>query len=241
MNIESGNFHKILIAAHGAGLHKHSLMADIIDFFLHAERHLIWFIENHGVWIYALLFAIVFCETGLVITPFLPGDSLLFAVGALAAQNLINWQIILPLLLVAAILGDSVNYAIGKWIGPKVFHYESSRFFKKEYLHKAHAFYEKYGGRAIILARFVPIVRTFAPFVAGVGSMNYPRFFAYNVSGAIIWVGLFLGAGYFFGALPFVQKNMKVVILGIIIVSILPIAWEFFVAWKEKRKASASS
>ncbi len=212
-------------------------MADFIDFFLHAERHLTWIIQNYGVWIYALLFAIVFCETGLVVTPFLPGDSLLFAVGALAAQSLLDWKIILPLLLVAAIIGDSVNYAIGKWFGPKVFHYESSRFFKKDYLLKARAFYEKYGGRAIILARFVPIVRTFAPFVAGIGSMNYAKFFLYNVTGAVVWVGLFLGAGYFFGALPFVQKNMKVVILGIIIVSVLPIAWEFFKARSESRKS----
>ena len=212
-------------------------MADFIDFFLHAERHLIWIIQNYGVWIYALLFAIVFCETGLVVTPFLPGDSLLFAVGALAAQSLLDWKIILPLLLVAAIIGDSVNYAIGKWFGPKVFHNESSRFFKKDYLFKAHAFYEKYGGRAIILARFVPIVRTFAPFVAGIGSMNYAKFFLYYFTGAIVWVGLFLGARYFFGALPFVQKNMKVVILGIIIVSVLPIAWEFFKARSESRKS----
>jgi membrane-associated protein len=211
-------------------------MTDVIDFFLHAERHLVWFIQNHGLWIYALLFLIIFCETGLVVTPFLPGDSLLFAVGALAAQNLLSWQVITPLLLVAAILGDSVNYAIGKWVGPKVFHYESSRFFRKEYLMKAHAFYEKYGGRAIVLARFVPIVRTFAPFVAGIGAMNYPKFFLYNVTGAILWIGLFLGGGYFFGALPFVQKNMKVVILGIIIISALPIAWEIVAAQLEKRK-----
>lgn len=212
------------------------LMTDVIDFFLHAERHLVWFIQNHGMWIYALLFLIIFCETGLVVTPFLPGDSLLFAVGALAAQDLLSWQVITPLLLVAAIVGDSVNYAIGKWVGPKVFHYESSRFFRKEYLMKAHAFYEKYGGRAIILARFVPIVRTFAPFVAGIGAMNYSKFFLYNVTGAILWIGLFLGGGYFFGALPFVQKNMKVVILGIIIVSVLPIAWEILAAQLEKRK-----
>ncbi len=212
-------------------------MADFIDFFLHAEKHLIWFIQNYGSWIYALLFAIVFCETGLVVTPFLPGDSLLFAVGALAAQNLMDWKILLPLLLIAAILGDSVNYAIGKWIGPKVFHFESSRFFNKEYLLKAHNFYEKYGGRAIILARFVPIVRTFAPFVAGVGAMTYTKFFLYNVLGAVLWVGLFLGAGYFFGGLPFVQKNMKMVILGIIVVSVLPIVFEMVKARLEKSRA----
>ncbi len=207
-----------------------------IDFILHAENHLVWFIQNYGVWVYALLFAIVFCETGLVVTPFLPGDSLLFAVGALCAQKLIQWEIVMPLLLAAAILGDSVNYAIGKWIGPKVFHYESNRFFKREHLMKAHAFYEKYGGRAIILARFVPIVRTFAPFVAGVGTMHYPKFFLYNVTGAILWVGLFVGGGFFFGNLPFVQKNMKLVILGIIVVSVLPIVWEMAKAWLEKRK-----
>ncbi len=212
-------------------------MSEIIDFFLHAENHLLWVVENYGPWIYALLFLIVFCETGLVVTPFLPGDSLLFAVGALAAQSYIDWQIVAPLLLAAAILGDTVNYAVGKWIGPKVFHYEDSRFFRKEYLYKAHAFYEKYGGRAIILARFVPIIRTFAPFVAGVGTMSYSKFFLYNVVGAVLWVGLFLGGGYFFGALPFVQKNMKVVILGIIIVSVLPIVWEYYKAKMEARRA----
>ena len=145
-----------------------------------------------------------------------------------------------PLLLFAGILGDSVNYSIGKWIGPRVFHFESSRFFNKAHLMKAHAFYEKYGGRAIILARFVPIVRTFAPFVAGVGVMSYGKFFFYNVTGAVLWVGLFLGGGYFFGNLPLVQKNMKIVILGIIVVSVLPIVWEFAKAWLEKKRAAAS-
>jgi len=215
-------------------------MADFIDFFLHAERHLVWVIQNYGPWIYALLFAIIFCETGLVVTPFLPGDSLLFAVGALAArpdmQGHLRVEVVTALLLAAAILGDSVNYAIGKWIGPKVFHYESNRFFNKAHLVKAHAFYEKYGGRAIILARFVPIVRTFAPFVAGVGSMTYTKFFLYNVVGAVLWVGLFIGGGYFFGALPFVQKNMKIVILGIIVVSVLPIVYEVVKARLEKSR-----
>jgi len=214
------------------------ILKQFIEFLLHAENHLKWVIENYGVLIYVLLFLIIFCETGLVVTPFLPGDSLLFAVGALAAQKLIAMEVVLPLLLVAAILGDSVNYGIGKWFGPKVFHFEKSRFFNPEHLHKAHAFYQKYGGRAIILARFVPIVRTFAPFVAGVGTMEYRKFFSYNVIGAILWVGLFLGGGYFFGLHPIVQKNMKLVILGIIVVSVLPIAWEFFAAWLEKRKAA---
>lgn len=212
---------------------------ELIDFILHAEKHLVTFIQHYGVWIYALLFLIIFCETGLIVTPFLPGDSLLFAVGALAAQGLMDWRIVVPLLLVAAILGDTVNYSIGKWIGPRVFHFESSRFFKREHLLKAHAFYEKYGGRAIILARFVPIIRTFAPFVAGVGTMNYPKFLFYNVTGAILWVGLFVGGGHFFGNLPFVQRNMKLVILGIIVVSVLPIVWEFAKAWLEKRRQTA--
>ncbi len=212
--------------------------ADFIDFFLHAERHLEWFIQNYDIWIYALLFAIIFCETGLIVTPFLPGDSLLFAVGALAGKQLIQVEIVTPLLLVAAILGDAVNYSIGKWMGPKVFHMESSRFFNKAHLMKAHEFYEKYGGRAIILARFVPIVRTFAPFVAGVGSMTYSKFALYNVTGALLWVGLFLGGGYYFGGLEIVQKNMKLVILGIIIVSVLPIVWEFAKAWLEKRRSA---
>jgi membrane-associated protein len=212
--------------------------ADFIDFFLHAERHLEWFIKNYDFWIYALLFAIIFCETGLIVTPFLPGDSLLFAVGALAGKQLIQVEIVTPLLLVAAIIGDAVNYSIGKWMGPKVFQYESNRFLNKAHLMKAHEFYERYGGRAIILARFVPIVRTFAPFVAGVGSMTYSKFALYNVSGAFLWVGIFLGGGYYFGGLEVVQKNMKLVILGIIVVSILPIVWEFAKAWLEKRKSA---
>jgi membrane-associated protein len=197
-----------------------------------------WFIKNYDFWIYALLFAIIFCETGLIVTPFLPGDSLLFAVGALAGKQLIQVEIVTPLLLVAAIIGDAVNYSIGKWMGPKVFQYESNRFLNKAHLMKAHEFYERYGGRAIILARFVPIVRTFAPFVAGVGSMTYSKFALYNVSGAFLWVGIFLGGGYYFGGLEVVQKNMKLVILGIIVVSILPIVWEFAKAWLEKRKSA---
>jgi len=203
-------------------------MTELIDFILHAENHLKVFIQNYGLWIYALLFLIIFCETGLVVTPFLPGDSLLFAVGALAAQPEMNLrvEIVVPLLLAAGILGDSVNYSIGKWLGPKVFNYKSGFFFRTEYLHKAHAFYEKYGGRAIILARFVPIVRTFAPFVAGIGTMSYGKFFLYNVTGAILWVGLFVGAGFIFGNIPVVQSNMKVIILAIIVVSVLPIVWE---------------
>jgi len=215
------------------------LLKQFLEFLLHAENHLVWFIQNYGVWIYVLLFAIIFCETGLVVTPFLPGDSLLFAVGALAARPEMGLrvEIVTPLLLVAAILGDSVNYSIGKWVGPRVFHFESNRFFNRDHLIKAHSFYEKYGGRAIILARFVPIVRTFAPFVAGVGTMNYAKFIIYNVTGAVLWIGLFIGGGYLFGNMPFVQKNMKVVILGIIVISVLPIVIECAKAKLEKKSA----
>ena len=212
-------------------------MKEFIEFILHAENHLREFTANYGVWVYALLFLIIFCETGLVVTPFLPGDSLLFAIGALAAQGIMDIHLLWPLLIGAGILGDSVNYAIGKWMGPKVFHYENSRFFKKHHLMRAHAFYEKYGGRAIILARFAPIIRTFAPFVAGIGTMTYRKFFFYNVVGAIAWVGLFLGAGYFFGNLPFVKSNMKMIILAIIIISVLPIVWEW---WKARKDPPAT-
>ncbi len=215
------------------------LIHQLIDFILHVEEHLAAFIGEYGVLVYVLLFLIVFAETGLVVTPFLPGDSLLFAAGALAApaQGLMDWEVLVPLLLVAAILGDTVNYSIGKWLGPKVFQYKSSFFFKQEYLQKAHAFYERYGGRAIVLARFVPIVRTFAPFVAGVGTMQYSKFVFYNVLGAVLWVGIFVGAGYVFGNLPYVQDNMKLVLLGIIIVSVLPIVCEFARAkWGGKKQ-----
>ncbi|MEI6070573.1 MAG: DedA family protein [Verrucomicrobiae bacterium] len=213
-------------------------MSAFIDFFLHAQDNLSEFIKNYGVWIYALLFVIVFCETGLVVTPFLPGDSLLFAVGALAAQGLMKVEIVAPLLFGAAILGNTTNYAIGSWIGPRVFHFESGWFFRKDYLMKAHAFYEKYGGRAITFAQFMPIVRTFAPFVAGVGSMTYRKFIAFNLLGAILWVGIFVGGGYFFGELAIVKKNMELVILGIIVVSVLPIVFEFVKARLEKNRGA---
>ena len=205
-------------------------MMEFIDFLFHAETHLRDFTTNYGTWVYVLLFAIVFCETGLVVTPFLPGDSLLFAVGVLAGASLLQIEIIVPLLITAAIIGDAVNYSIGRWSGPRVFQYESSFFFRKQYLYKAQAFYEKYGGRAIILARFVPIVRTFAPFVAGVGAMHARKFLSYNVIGGVLWVSLFCGAGYLFGAIPVVQENMKLVIVGIIVISVLPILWEYFKA-----------
>ena len=213
-------------------------MSDIINFFVHSQEVLESFVKHYGIWVYALLFVIVFCETGLVVTPFLPGDSLLFAVGALAAQGMMKVEIIGPLLFLAAILGNTTNYAIGSWIGPKVFHFESGWFFRKDYLMKAHAFYEKYGGRAITFAQFMPIVRTFAPFVAGVGSMTYRKFIAFNLLGAVLWVGIFVGGGFLFGGLPIVQKNMKLVILGIIVVSVLPIVFEAVKARLEKSRGA---
>ena len=213
-----------------------------VDFFLHLDRHLAEVIQAYGAWTYALLFAIVFLETGLVVTPFLPGDSLLFAAGSFAALGALDVSVVFVLLSVAAILGDTVNYAIGHYLGPKVFHYERSRFFNPDHLRKTHEFYEKYGGKTIIIARFVPIVRTFAPFVAGIGAMSYLRFLAYNVIGGILWVAVCLFAGYFFGNLPFVKRNFSLVIVAIVIVSILPAVVEYLrhrSKAKAKRTASA--
>jgi membrane-associated protein len=196
----------------------------IIDFILHIDVHLAELIAQYGIWVYAILFLIIFCETGLVVTPFLPGDSLLFVAGALGSlpTNNINVHIMALALILAAILGDSSNYLIGRFLGEKLFSNRDSKIFKQSYLEKTHGFYEKYGGKTIILARFVPIVRTFAPFVAGMGHMNYRHFSVFNVTGGIIWVVIFIYAGYFFGGLPFVQKNLKLLILGIIVVSVLP-------------------
>jgi membrane-associated protein len=183
-----------------------------------------------GPWMYVLLFAIIFAETGLVVTPFLPGDSLLFAVGAVAAypSSPINWPLTAALLIAAAVLGDAVNYAIGHWLGPKVFHREDSKLLNKHHLLRAQAFYERHGGKTIVLARFVPIIRTFAPFVAGIGKMRYWQFAVYNVSGAILWVLLCLGAGYFFGRLEFVQKHFELVLIAIVAISLVPVAWELW-------------
>ena len=200
---------------------------DFIDLFLHLDTHLQTVIQSYGTWTYVILFLIIFCETGLVVTPILPGDSLLFAAGAFAATGSLDLAWLLILLTVAAILGDAVNYAIGHFMGPKVFSQPHSRFLKKEYLDRTHEFYEKYGGKTIIIARFVPIVRTFAPFVAGVGSMTYAKFASYNVIGGLLWVGVCVLAGYAFGNIPVVQENFTLVILGIIFVSILPGIIEF--------------
>ena len=211
------------------------MLANLIDFILHIDQHLIEPTQTYGLWIYAILFLIVFCETGLVVTPFLPGDSLLFAAGAVAALGGMNVHIAAALLLAAAVIGDAVNFAIGKYFGEKLFAKPDSRVFKREYLDKTHAFYEKYGGKTIILARFVPIVRTFAPFVAGMGNMHYGRFIRYNIIGALMWVGLLTYAGYFFGELPVVKNNFGLVVIGIIVVSVLPMAVEIAKAnWGKK-------
>ncbi|MBO1504031.1 DedA family protein [Serratia proteamaculans] len=209
----------------------------VIDFILHIDVHLAELVAQYGMWVYAILFLILFCETGLVVTPFLPGDSLLFVAGALAAlpTNDLNVHTMVALMIGAAILGDAVNYTIGRLFGEKLFSNPNSKIFRRSYLDKTHQFYEKHGGKTIILARFVPIVRTFAPFVAGMGHMSYRHFAAYNVIGALVWVLLFTYAGYLFGDLPIVQENLKLLIVGIIIVSILPGVIEI---WRHKRAAT---
>jgi membrane-associated protein len=194
----------------------------IIDFFIHLDKYLPVIIASFGIWIYVIVFIVIFCETGLVVTPILPGDSLLFALGTLAALGSLHIEALLILLSIAAISGDSVNYSIGHYIGPRVFHFEDSRFLKKEYLQKTHEFYEKHGGKTIIIAQFMPIIRTFAPFVAGVGAMTYSKFILFNVTGCISWVCLFLLGGYFFGNIPMVKKNFTIVIMAIIIISVMP-------------------
>lgn len=205
-----------------------------VDLFLHLDKHLNDMAITLGPWLYIILFAIIFAETGLVVTPFLPGDSLLFAVGALAASvgSPINLLLLLPLLIIAAVLGDAVNYWIGYALGPKIFQSEKSWLLNRRHLLKAQSFYEKYGSKTIVLARFVPIVRTFAPFVAGIGKMSYRRFWAFNVVGGIAWVSIFLIAGFQFGGLEVVKRNFHIVIFGIIFVSVLPMIVEFYLAWR---------
>ena len=207
-------------------------METLIDFVLHFDRHLKEFVDLYGVWVYAFLFLIIFAETGLVVAPFLPGDSLLFAAGALAATGAFSIWILVPLLIVAAVLGDAVNYAVGDAIGPRVFTSVDRTSFlhralNRDHLAKAHAFFEKYGGKAIILGRFVPIVRTFVPFVAGAGTMTYSTFAFYNITGGIIWVGICTLAGYAFGNVPVVQENFTLVALAIVFVSLLPLLVEY--------------
>jgi membrane-associated protein len=211
------------------------LLNTIIGILLHLDKHLDLIIRSYGMWTYAIFFLIIFLETGLVVTPFLPGDSLLFAIGTFAARGALDLRWSVVCLSLAAIAGDTVNYWIGNFTGPKVFSKEKSFFFKREYLHRTHRFYEKYGGKTIVLARFIPIIRSFAPFVAGIGTMTYVHFVMYNVMGGIAWVSLFILGGYFFGNIPFVKKNFSLVILAIIFISILPGIIEFI----RSRKRSA--
>ncbi len=203
-----------------------NIISELVNFILHLDVHLNEIIKNFGIWTYLILFMIIFMETGFVITPFLPGDSLLFAAGSFAALGSLNIFALLIVLTFAAILGDTINYWIGHFIGPRAFS-GNVRFLKKEYLDRTHEFYERHGGKTIILARFIPIIRTFAPFVAGIGAMDYPRFLLFNVVGAVLWVCLFTLGGYFFGNLPFVKDNFTLVILAIIAISVLPGVIEF--------------
>jgi membrane-associated protein len=213
------------------------LITYFIDLFLHLDKHLSVIIQQYGTWTYLFLFTIIFLETGVVVTPFLPGDSLIFAAGTFAGMGHMNVVLLFVLLSLAAILGDTANYWIGHYIGPKAFS-GNIRFLKKEYLDRTHAFYEKHGGKTIILARFVPIVRTFAPFVAGVGQMSYWHFITYNIVGGILWVAIFTFGGYFFGNLPFVQDNFSLVVIAIILISVLPAVFEIL---KERMRPSSKA
>ena len=214
------------------------LIAFLIDFILHVDRHLRVFVEHYGAWVYALLFLIIFVETGVVVMPFLPGDSLLFIVGALCGVGLIDYRLAAGLMLTAAILGDQVNYTIGRYFGPKVFQWENSRFFNRNAFNQAHAFYERYGGITIILARFMPFIRTFAPFVAGVAEMTRSKFTAYNVTGALLWVFGLTAAGYWFGNLAWVQDNLSKIIWALIIV---PGLIAIFGLWRASRADKAQT
>ncbi len=211
--------------------------AFVIDFILHIDRHLQALCAGYGLWVYAILFVIVFCETGLVVTPFLPGDSLLFAVGSMAAIGALDLTWVILVLMAAAIIGDSVNYTIGHTVGPKVFHQDHGRLLNKEYLLRTHAFYEKHGGKTIVIARFLPIIRTFAPFVAGIGSMAYPRFLFFNVSGGVLWVLVFVLAGFWFGNIPMIQNNFSLVILALVLIPGIPSLVEIIRIQLARRRA----
>jgi len=207
---------------------------ELIHNILHIDQALKGLVDSYGIWVYAILFVIIFCETGLVVTPFLPGDSLLFAVGALGGSGVLRAEVAAPLMLLAAILGNTCNYWIGRYIGPKVCSHDPTasrtffdRLLNRKHLMRAHQFFEKHGGKAISLGQFVPIVRTFCPFVAGAGSMNYSRFIFFNIVGAVAWVGICVGAGFLFGNIPFVKNNFSVVVLGVVVVSLVPLAIEF--------------
>ncbi|HTQ75468.1 MAG TPA: DedA family protein [Burkholderiales bacterium] len=203
------------------------LLLSALDLLVHLDRHLAAVLQQYGAWIYVILFVIIFSETGFVVTPFLPGDSLLFVAGALAAAGGMDVHVLALLLVVAAVLGNTVNYSIGYYIGPRVFHWETSRFFNRSALDRAHAFYEKHGGLTVIVTRFVPILRTFAPFVAGIARMTYLRFTVYNFAGALAWVLSLLYAGYWFGNVSVVKQNLSAVIIGVIVLSVMPLAFEY--------------
>jgi len=214
------------------------LLRDFIDLFVHLDVHLQQIISTYGTWTYGILFLVIFCETGLVVTPFLPGDSLLFAAGTFAALGALHPVYVFLLLAVASILGDNTNYWIGYHIGPKIFDRENVRFMNKRYLDRAHAFYEKHGGKTVIFARFMPIIRTFAPFVAGIGRMNYAQYLMFDVFGSVCWIGCFVFAGYFFGNIPTVKENFTIVIFAIILISVSPAIIEFI---KSRRRPAAST
>lgn len=213
------------------------LLKSLLDLVLHLDQHLVELVNQYESWTYGILSLIIFCETGLVVTPFLPGDSLLFAVGALASKGRLNVSLVVTLLSLAAITGDSVNYWIGRMVGPKVFTSESSRWLNRKHLERTHAFYEKYGGKTLIFARFMPIIRTFAPFVAGIGKMSYPRFLLFSVSGGIFWISLLTYAGYFFGEIPIVKRNFSLVIIVIIVISVMPATIEYLRARRSTKKS----
>jgi membrane-associated protein len=209
------------------------LLATFLDVVLHLDRHLVAMVQQYGVWIYAILFAIIFAETGFVVTPFLPGDSLLFVAGAVAASGAMDVNLLVVLLIVAAVAGNTVNYAVGRWLGKRFFNDRGSRWLNPRHLDKAHAFYEEHGGKAVIISRFLPIVRTYIPFVAGLGAMQPGRYTAFNVAGGALWVASLCYAGFFFGNIPWIKGNLTLIIVGIIAVSLVPVAW----AWFKSRKA----
>ena len=203
------------------------LLAQFVDIVLHLDQYLIWVVEHYGAWIYLVLFVVIFCETGLVVTPFLPGDSLLFVAGTLAAVGAMYVHGLFALLVLAAFGGDNTNYLIGRYVGPRVFRIERSRLFDPAHLERTHRFYERHGGKTVIVARFLPIFRTFAPFVAGIGRMTYPKFLFYSFSGSVLWIGFFVFGGYFFGNIPVVKQNLTLFVIGIVVLSVAPGAIEY--------------
>jgi membrane-associated protein len=216
-------------------------LRDVIEFVLHLDRHLLELCTAYGTWVYAIIFVVIFCETGLVVTPILPGDSLLFAVGSLTAIGALDLGTSMIVLALAAILGDTVNYWIGDYVGPKVFHQEHGRLLNREYLLRTHRFYERHGGKTIVIARFLPIIRTFAPFVAGIGTMTYRRFLLFNVTGGILWVCLFVLAGHFFGSIPVIKNNFSLVIIFLVLIPGIPSLVEFIRIQIQRRKSKTAS